>query len=119
MTGGVNGIGGNPYSYGNYGYNKNQASESQENIQETAVNVPEQKEVNPEAVMDFMNRYIYMAPEVQTTGTGEVDEATRQRIEGFMEQFQMFYGIIEQEFGAELAPAVMDIVMDNLMGMVA
>ena len=119
MTGGVNGIGGNPYSYGNYGYNNNQANESQENTQETTVNVPEQKAVNPDAVMDFMNRYIYMAPETQTVGAGEVNPETQQRIEGFMEQFQMFYGIIEQEFGAELAPTVMDMVMDSLMGMMA
>lgn len=119
MTGGVNGIGGNPYSYGNYGYNNNQANESQENTQETTVNVPEQKEVNPNAVMEFMNRYVYMAPEVQTAGNGEVDDATRQRIEGFMEQFQVVYGIVEQEFGPELAPTVMDMIMDRLMGMIA
>ena len=114
MTNGVNGIGGNPYSYGNYGYNNNQAKESQEQTPE-AVNAPEQKAVNPEAVMDFMNRYIYMAPEAQSAGTGKVDPETQKRIEGFMEQFQIFYNIVEKEFGSELAPTVMDMIMDKLM----
>ena len=34
-----------------------------------------------------------------------------------MERFEEIYAIVEQEFGAELAPAVMDLVMDKLMGM--
>ena len=29
----------------------------------------------------------------------------------------MIYGIVQEEFGEELAPAVMDVVMDKLMGM--
>jgi hypothetical protein len=34
-----------------------------------------------------------------------------------MERFEEIYAIVEQEFGPELAPAVMDLVMDKLMGM--
>ena len=117
MTSGVNGIGGNPYNYGSYGYNNRQAKESHEEAPQVQTNVPESKNLNPDAVMDFMNKYIYMAPETQKTGNSEIDPETKQRIEGFMEQFQMFYSIIEQEFGSELAPDVMDMVMDNLMGM--
>ena len=31
----------------------------------------------------------------------------------------MIFGIVQEEFGEELAPMVMDFVMDNLMGMAA
>ena len=34
-----------------------------------------------------------------------------------MENYEYFMTIIEQEFGEELAPSVMDVVMDKLMGM--
>ena len=50
-------------------------------------------------------------------GANAVDAATQDRVAGYMEQFEMIYGIVQEEFGEELAPAVMDIVMDRLMGM--
>ena len=34
-----------------------------------------------------------------------------------MERFEEIFSIVEQEFGAERAPLVMDYVMDSLMGM--
>ena len=36
-----------------------------------------------------------------------------------MENFEMIYGVIVEEFGEELAPMVMDMTMDHLMGVAA
>lgn len=51
-------------------------------------------------------------------GEYNFDEAgVRERMEDWMAKFEEFYAIIEEEVGASLAPAVMDLVMDKLMGM--
>ena len=117
MTSGVNGIGGSYGSYGSYGYGNNGAEHTNENETENVVVKPEAKDVDPDAVMAFLNKYVYMAPDVQTTEVPELDAETQQRIAGFMEQFEFFYGVVVQEFGEEMAPLVMDMVMDKLMGM--
>lgn len=81
----------------------------------------EETQVDPNKVMDFLAQNNYFMP-VQTevnpaAEAGKVDAATEERIAGYMERFEQIYAIVEQEFGAELAPAVMDLVMDKLMGM--
>lgn len=117
MTDGIGRIGGNSYNYGSY-YARQNAEESQNEAAEQPVVQPETKDVNPDEVMAFLNKYVYMVPETQTTEIPELDAETQQRIAGFMEQFEQFYAIIVQEFGEENAPMVMDLVMDKLMGLV-
>ncbi len=110
--------------YGNYGVGgylpqrRNDVSKdanAQENT--TLNNHHEETQVDPSKVMDFLsgNNFFIAAP--QTAEVGEVDSATQDRVAGYMEQFEMIYGVVQEEFGEELAPAVMDIVMDKLMGM--
>lgn len=114
MTSGVNGIGGNPYSYGGYGYQP-QTQGSQEEQQEQQVQAPEYKPVNSEAVMQFLEannlRVVPAAPQVELTPEDE------ERIAGYMARFEELMSLVEQEFGPDVAPMVMDLVMDKLMGM--
>ena len=81
----------------------------------------EHKDVNPDDVMKFMaNNNFFMPVNVElkpSVEVGGVDAETEDRISGYMERFEEIYSIIENEFGAELAPSVMDAVMDKLMGM--
>lgn len=116
MTDGIGRIfGGNNYGVG--GYVPQRHEEPKEEVQQPVVQ-PETKDVDPNKVMEFMNKYVYMVPETGAKETPELDSETQQRIAGFMEQFQFFYEIIVQEFGEEVAPTVMDLIMDKLMGMV-
>ena len=89
---------------------------------QTAYNAnQEHKDVNPDEVMKFMaNNNFFMPVNVEakpTAEVGDVDAEAEERIAGYMAQFEDIYSIVEQEFGPELAPAVMDLVMDKLMGM--
>ena len=117
MTSGVNGIGGNSV-YGNGGYLPQRQETKTETEEQVVVNNYEDTQIDPDKVMEFMNQYVYsINPETKVDSVPELDEETQQRIASFMEQFEFFYGIICQEFGEELAPMVMDMVMDNLMAM--
>ena len=80
------------------------------------------KDVNPDDVMKFLaNNNFFMAVNkadvAPAAEVGEVDAETEERIAGYMERFEEIYSLIENEFGPELSPAVMDLVMDKLMGM--
>ena len=52
-----------------------------------------------------------------TEGVNFDVEGVTERMEDWMPKFEEFYAIIEAEVGAALAPLVMDLVMDKLMGM--
>lgn len=125
MTDGIGRIfGGSNYGVGGYvPQRKNEESvEAKANGQAQAQQNNEKTQVDPQKVMDFLDKYNYFIPnvtEVQSTGdVNSIDDETKERIAGYMEQFEMIYGIVEQEFGPELAPTVMDMVMDRLMGLV-
>ena len=119
MTNSVNGIGGNSYSWGNYGSQPQGEDVSNNSTPQPPVNNYEETQVDPAKVMDFLAANNFFVAPVETKGAGEVDDATRTRVEGYMENFEMIYGVIVEEFGEELAPAVMDFAMDYLMGMAA
>ena len=118
---------GNISGYGNYGVggylpNKQNNDEVEQENQNTTVQNNEETQVDPNKVMEFLNYHNYFvnlnpANNVEGTEKVELDPATQERIEGFMEKFEMIYGIVVDEFGEELAPQVMDIIMDRLMGM--
>ena len=120
MTDGIGRLSG----YGNYGvggYMPQRKTDvnkegSEQNQQVQSQNY-EDTQVDPSKVMDFLasNNFFIAAP--QTSEVSELDSATQERVAGYMEQFEMIYGVVQEEFGEEMAPAVMDLVMDKLMGM--
>lgn len=125
MANGTNGIDGYGNGYVNWYSNwKNRHNNSQDASQNNAPNnTPnyEEMQIDPNKVMDFLANNNYFipiaadaAPAVDlNTGDAESEE----RIASYMERFEQIYFIVEQEFGAEFAPATMDLVMDKLMGM--
>ena len=124
MTDGIGRIG-----YGNYGIGGYVPQRRNGDIQkegqpqeQVLTNNHAETQVDPSKVMDFLaSNNFFVAPQAAETtnvdGANAVDAATQDRVAGYMEQFEMIYGIVQEEFGEELAPAVMDIVMDRLMGM--
>ena len=107
--------------YSNFKNKPNNSEESTENNVAYNAQEHEDTQVDPNKVMDFLARNNYFIPvsveSVSTTEVNDVDAATEERIAGYMERFEEIYSIIEQEFGTEMAPSVMDLVMDKLMGM--
>lgn len=107
----------------NYGINGYVSQKKEEETAQTAAQTPaknyEETQVDPSKVMAFLeSNNIFITPQAKVAQTG-VDPETQARVAGYMEQFEMIYGIVQQEFGDEDAPMVMDFVMDSLMGMVA
>ena len=106
-------------NYG-FGFGAKKQEEPKEAEVKEAVKDYKETQVDPSRVMDFLaaNNF-FVAPVESKSVAGEVDAATRARVEGYMENFEMIYGVIVEEFGEELAPDVMDMAMDYLMGMAA
>lgn len=120
MTDGIGRIfGGNSYGVGGYVPRRKEEASQNEEAQTNSQNL-EETQVDPSKVMDFLaaNNF-FIAPVEAKPEVGKVDEATQARVEGYMENFEMIYGVIVEEFGEELAPDVMDMAMDHLMGMAA
>jgi len=115
MTDGIGRIfGGNSYGVGGYVPQRHEAKE--EEVAQQQVAQPEAKPVDEETVMKFLEaNNLRIVP--KTVKPVELDPEAEERIAGYMEKFEELYGLIEQEFGPELAPAVVDLVMDRLMGM--
>lgn len=117
MTDGIGRLSG----YGNYGVGgyvpqrrEEVPQEKQPQPQPSAVH--EEKAVDPEKVMEFLSGNNIFVQQT-TSDSAAADTSTQERVGGYMERFEMIYGIIQEEFGEELAPSVMDLVMDRLMGM--
>lgn len=114
--------------YGNYGVGpyvpqrKGNDVEGQEaQAQPQAQQNNQETQVDPNKVMDFLNAnnfFVNLTSAPTPVDGVEPDPTVADRVAGYMENFELIYGIVEQEFGPELAPAVMDLVMDRLMGMV-
>ena len=120
MTDGIGRIGGGNYGYTGYGLSRQGEEMPKDPTAEKNLNNYEETQVDPSKVMEFLaNNNYFVAPTKEATPAGEVDAATQDRIAGYMENFEFIYGIIVEEFGEELAPEVMDIAMDYLMGMAA
>ena len=126
MTDGIGRLSGYGYGIGGFMPRNNKEEVANKNDQQQAPvadNKPAETQVDPSKVMDFLaSNNFFVAPQttnevVDVNGAENVDAATQERVAGYMEQFEMIYGIVQEEFGEELAPAVMDVVMDKLMGM--
>ena len=124
MADGVYGIGyGNTSGVGG-GYIPHRKTEENETKSENqAQQQPnyEETQVDPNKVMDFLANNNFFIPAVADVAPAQevngVDAETEDRIAGYMERFEQIFSIVEDEFGSELAPGVMDLVMDKLMGM--
>ena len=119
MTDGIGRIfGGNNYGVGGYVPQRKEEEAAQNKVAQPQVNY-EETQVDPSKVMEFLASNNYFVAPAGAAAPGEVDEATRDRVAGYMENFEMIYGVVVDEFGEELAPMVMDFVMDYLMDMAA
>lgn len=116
MTDGIGRIfGGNSYGVGGYVPQRKEQTADESAAQHQAIN-HEETQVDPNKVMEFMaSNNFFVAPTESVSAPAELDAETKDRISGYMERFEMIYGIVQEEFGEELAPAVMDLVMDTLM----
>ena len=121
MTDGIGRLSG----YGNYGVggyvpqrrNDEVSKEAQAQTQQQTNNY-EETQIDPSKVMEFLsNNNFFVTASAPSAEVNEVDAATQDRVASYMEQFEMIYGVVQEEFGEELAPVVMDMVMDRLIGM--
>ena len=128
MTDGIGRLSGYGYGIGGFMPRNNKEEVAKDNQQQAPVadNKPAETQVDPSKVMEFLaNNNFFVAPQAASKavtdveGAAALDSATQDRVAGYMEQFEMIYGIVQEEFGEEMAPAVMDVVMDKLMGMAA
>ena len=115
MTDGIGRIfGGNNYGVGGY---VPQRKEAKEEVKEETVVQPQSKDVDPGEVMKFLNaNNLFLAPKTASTPT-ELAPDVQERAVNAMERFEEVYDIVVNEFGEEMAPTVMDLVMDKLMGL--
>ncbi len=123
MTDGIGRLSG----YGNYGVGGYMPQRKQEDVskeqnpqEQGLVNNYEETQVDPSKIMDWMAANNNFANVINAPAQVEgivTDPTIEERVAGFMENYEYFMTIIEQEFGEELAPSVMDVVMDKLMGM--
>ena len=117
MTNGIDGLKGySNYGVGGYIPNRknNDVSKEGEPQPQTQQNY-EETQVDPSKVMDFLAQNNFFVTETKTAEVNPLDAETQDRIGNYMEQFEMIYGVIQEEFGEEFAPLVMDMVMDKLM----
>lgn len=121
MTDGIGRIfGGNSYGVGGYVPNRKNEENPETKAEGQQVNNFEETQVDPNKILDFMannNYFVDVAKAPAPVNGVETDPTVADRVAGYMENFEIIYGIVEEEFGAELAPTVMDFVMDRLMGL--
>lgn len=114
MTDGIGRIfGGNSYGVGGYVPQRQGKDELQSEAQSA-----EQPKLNPvdvDKVLDYMAAGANFVKPKSEAVSGEVDSEVAERVTASMDKFTEYMAIIEKEFGKELAPDVMDLVMDKLM----
>lgn len=103
-------------NYGVGGYVPQQKNNNEENVKEQPQQNAQLNEtqVDPNKVMEFLANNNYFV-EPAKTETAEIDVETEERITDSMAKFEAIYAVVEQEFGRENAPMVMDLIMDVLM----
>ena len=115
MTDGIGRIGGSNYGYVGFGpQKKNENGIEQNATPQTSHN--KENLLNPEDVMNFLNANNNIFAPKEVTMTTNLDEATINRIEDYMANFEGIYAVIANEFGEEVAPKLLNLAMDPLMG---
>lgn len=121
MTDGIGRIfGGNSYGVGGYVPNRKNEENTETETDGQLVNNYKETQVDPNKILEFMannNYFVDIANTPAQVDGVETDPTVADRVAGYMENFEIIYGIVEEEFGPELAPFVMDFVMDKLMGL--
>ena len=113
-------FGGNSYGVGGYVPQRKGEEAPQNAAAQAPVVNYEETQVDPSKVMAFLeSNNIFVAPQSRELLQQVLTLKLKIELRGYMEQFEMIYGIVQEEFGEENAPMVMDFVMDSLMGMVA
>ena len=126
MTNNIGSISGGGSSWGvdwsNNSSKKDNVDENQAKEQQANAN-QERKDINPDDVMRFLaNQNIFIPAKVEAKPAADVesvDADTQSRVEEYMKNFEQICAIVSEEFGEEHLPAIMDLVMDKLMGMVS
>lgn len=116
--------GSSAYGVGGFPTSNKGKKENVEEKQEQQVKQPETKNVDADEVFAFLasnNYYVPAAKDANNDGVidkidFDVDPEMQARIDQFMADFDVVYKLIEDEFGAELAPRLVDMVMDRVMG---
>lgn len=116
MTDGIGRIFGSNYGVG--GYAPQRKNETEEKTQAQAPAAQNNEQVDPSKVMDFLSANNIFVP-VKSEKSVEVTPELRSRIDGFMENFDTYYSIVEREFGKDMAPTVMDLISDRLMAKIS
>ena len=108
-------MGGSSYGIGGYGAHQPNSEPSNEPTVETTANNYEETQLDPAKVMDFMAKNNIYVGQTRATAPVDLDPATKERIAGYMENFEVIYNLIIDEFGDDLAPVVAEHVMDYLI----
>jgi len=114
MVNGINGFGN--YGVGGYVPQRKEEAAKEEQAQQPVVQRNEEQLVDSSKVLEFMEaNNILVTP--KTTTPAELAPEVQDRVVNAMERFEAIYPVVVNEFGEELAPAVMDLVMDTLLDM--
>ena len=118
MAGEIHNIGQSYGGYGNFYSRQEKAEQHVEEQVQLPVENREEKLVDADEVMRFMeNNNLTITPKT-TTEPVKLSADVENRVFEAMERFQEIYPVVVQEFGDFLAPRVMNIIMDKLMAIV-
>lgn len=118
MTNNIGGIHGYGYGINNL-YNGRQNKElpqPEENVKQNEQPQQQRINVDPNEVLNFLASSSVKIANSPTVVAGN-DAATAERIDGFVQNFEMLYTIISQEFGNKLADQLLndDEFIDSIM----
>jgi len=122
MANNIGGIGGYGYGVGGYyglGANKPNVNPEENPQPDVTTAQPQQTNVNPNDVLNFL-----ATTSINVTQPAVVpsdDAATAERVDGYIQNFEMIHSIISQEFGDDIANKLMndDAFLDQLMELFA
>jgi len=115
MTSGIRGIfgnGGDSFVNG-YGIPRRDVSPKEETPIEQVV-TPEDKSVAPDDVMAYLNNSSMVVSPKQSVAPVELDEKVAARAIDATKNFETIAAIVEQEVGKELAPIVLEALLNKL-----
>ncbi len=119
MANNINGIFG--YGYGvrylNNGQQNKELTEKPQTEEKTAEQQPQTVNVDPNEVLNFLASSSVKVETPQPVAVGNGNAETTERVEGYIQNFEMIYSIVSQEFGDEVANTLLndDRFVDALM----
>lgn len=121
MTNNIGNIGGYGYSIGGYYGNPGSKGTTTNNDGNTPLAEgpqPERVDVDPNKVLEFLAASSVNMPKTPAVTPGS-DAATAERVDGYIQNFEMIFNVIAQEFGQKAAEQLMndDDFIDRLMAL--